>query len=84
VFPDYLQFCITAPTDLCNVGCCYVWRSMKMLLSPKPGIFKFEPLSIKPAANKDLLKLLKHYEELRHCHYKSSSEQLPVYCRPWL
>jgi len=51
---------------------------MKVLLSTKSGIFKFEPLPIKSAADTDLLKLLQHYEELRHWLYKASSEQLPV------
>jgi len=54
---------------------------MKVLLSTKPGIFKFEPLSIKTAADTDLLKLLQHYDELCHWFYKALSEQLPVYCR---
>jgi len=44
----------------------------------KSGIFKFEPLSIKPTADTDLLKQLQNYWELRHWLHKSSNKQLPV------
>jgi len=44
----------------------------------KCGIFKFEPLSIKLAADTDLLKQLQHYWELRHWLHKYSDKQLPV------
>ena len=44
----------------------------------KSSVFKFEPLSIKPTADTDLLKQLQNYDKLHLKLHKSSNRQLPV------